>query len=204
MCATQNANRRTSVVGFLYDGTTFTKLKDGTNQATYALGINNSGVVVGAVGTLGSTNGFALIKGNYKTILFPGQYVYAFAYGINNLGEIVGFTTPAANQCPSTYKCGYAYKAGKSQNVDVPGALETAALGINDNGVIVGYYDVLGPSYYGFALRNGKYVSFGYPGAKFTFATGINAAGQIVGTYTLDLLTYHGFVTSPITDADFQ
>jgi uncharacterized membrane protein len=202
--ATQNANRRSSVVGFLYDGTTFTMLKDGQNQVTDALGINNAGAVVGAAGTLGSTNGFEFINGRYKVILFPGQHVSAFANGINNLGEIVGFTIPAADQCPGIYECGYAYKAGKFQNVDFPGALETAALGVNDNGIIVGWYGIAGPAYYGFAQKGGKYISFGYPGAMWTFALGINNSGQIVGTYSFDGIAYHGFVTSPITAADFE
>ena len=196
--ATQNANRRSSVVGFLYDGTTFTTLKDGQNQATDAMGISNSGTVVGGAGTLGSTNGFELINGKYKAIVFPGQYTYAFASGINTLGEIAAF------EIGGIYEHAYLYKNGKFRNLDFPGAQDTEALGINDNGIIVGSYAVAGGCVCGYALKNGKYLSFSYPGATVTSANSINLSGQIVGTYELGDGTWHGFVTSPITAADFE
>lgn len=193
--ATQNADQRRFVVAFLYDGATFTTFKDGNNQATYGQGINNAGIVVGRVGSLGATKGFELVNGRYKTINFPGQYIYGLANGINNHGLVVGFTDYDA----------YVYKSGKFRKTDFAGAQQTAAMGSNDNGVVVGWYNPIGTNeYHGFALKSGKYVSFSYPGAVWTFATGINKSGQIVGTYTSDKVVFHGFVTNPITAADFE
>jgi hypothetical protein len=196
--ATQNCDRRGTVVGYLYDGTTFTTLQDGGNTATYGYGINNSGIVVGEVGSLDYTRGFRLItNGQYRILHFPGIYINAFASGINNRGAIVG-TTISGNT-----NTAYIYQNGIFSNIDFPGAVQTEGLGINDHGIVVGWYALVGGCECAFALRNGKYTSFAYPGALFTAATGINKSGQIVGDYTFDFVFWHGFITSPITDADF-
>jgi probable HAF family extracellular repeat protein len=187
------------VYGFLYDGTTFTTLQDGSNTATYGLGINNAGWIVGGAGDIYATKAFRMLNGHYRTVRFPGQYVYGKAAGINNLGKIVGYTLDGS------YGYGYAIENGRIRNVDVPGAIMTLALGINDGGMIVGWYEK-GPPYafHGFAWMNGKYISLNFPGAVGTFASGINASGQIVGAYQLADSTYHGFITSPITPANFE
>jgi probable HAF family extracellular repeat protein len=180
------------VYGFLYDGTTFTTLQDGTDSNTAALGINNVGRVVGGAGSLYTTKAFQLIGSRYKSLTVPGQWIYVYGTGINNHGEIVGWTDTDGFECV----------AGKCQTFAVPGATQTEALGINGGGIVVGWYFSMGCNC-GFALKNGKYLSFTFPGAS-TEAFGINDSGQIVGAYTTDYETYHGFVTSPITADDFQ
>jgi uncharacterized membrane protein len=196
--ATQNADKRFKVFGFLYDGATFTKLRDSVDTATYAFGINNAGIVVGAAGSLGTTDAFEMRNNRYKMIHFPGQYIYGSAQGINSNGEIVGFDTLDA------LHHAYIYYQGRVKNIDFPGAVHTAALGVNDSGLVVGWYIVASGCACAFVTKNGKYISFSYPAAQFTAASGINSSGQIVGSYTLDNNSWHGFVTSPITDADFQ
>jgi probable HAF family extracellular repeat protein len=198
--ATQNAYERYSVVGFLYDGTTFTTLRDGGNAVTNVYGLNSAGTVVGSVGpNVNTWGGFEEKNGHYKPITFPGypqQCSYAYAEGINNLGQVVGTT-----YC-GIYIYGYVLAGGKFVSVQYPGTTETAALGINDLGTVVGWYGA-GQYFYAFASLHGKYVSFSYPGAVETFAYGINNSGQIVGGYTFDYQTYHGFVSSPITEGEF-
>ena len=93
----------------------------------------------------------------------------------------------------------FIYQNGKFQRIDFPGSSESEAWGVNDSGIIAGWYAISGGCVYGYALQNGNYVSFSYPGALGTFPTQVNASGQIVGQYTFDFLTYHGFVTSPVT-----
>jgi len=193
--ATQNADVRTTVTGFLYDGTTFTPFKNPNLPATYGLGINNDGVIVGEMGLLSTAKGFKLVNGRYRTIDFPGSYVYGAATGINNHGLIVGRTDDEK---------GYALKNGQFRDVGFPGVEFTGAFGVNDGGIVVGWYFMPGPLDYGFAQKNGKYVSFRYPGEKATFPTGISSTGQVVGAYTSDFISYHGFVTSPITAKDFD
>lgn len=193
--ATQLASQRSSVVGFVYDGTTFSALTDGNNQATYGQGINNVGTIVGRFGSLSFTKGFALANGVYKTVNFPGQYIYGIANAINNNGLVVGSADSDA----------YTYTNGKSRKIDVPGAQVTAATGVNDGGIIVGYYQPTNMNvYYGFVMLNRRMVSLKYPGALATFAFGINNGGQIVGAYTFDYIAYHGFVTTPVSPTALQ
>jgi len=182
--------------GFLYDGTTFTSVRDGSDTATVVYGINNSGVLVGGAGDPYTTKPFESLTGRFKTLDFPGTYVYGYACGINNFGQVVGFTDYDS----------YFYSRGISIKIDIPGAIKTQALGINDNGVAVGSYESCSSScaFHAYAQMNGKYVSFDYPGALGSFAVGINEAGQIVGQYELSDLTWHGFLSSPITAAAFD
>jgi probable HAF family extracellular repeat protein len=69
------------------------------------------------------------------------------------------------------------------------GTINTAALGINASGHIVGVY-LAGSGYNGFLYRGGTYIM------AETFANGINALGQIVGTCvekTAKSFKLHGF-----------
>ena len=75
-------------------------------------------------------------------------------------------------------------------SVDVPGASNTLATGINARGAIVGiYYDNAGNEH-GFLLENGNFFTVDVPGSLAgvsgvlqTEANGINARGDIVGDY---------------------
>jgi uncharacterized membrane protein len=182
-----------SVVGFLYDGTTFTSIQHGSDSATYVNGINNAGDVVGGTGTIYATKGFRMRDGQFKRLNVPGEFIYAYGHGINNLGQIAGWSDNDSFMC----------RQDNCQLFHFPGATKTEALGINDNGIIVGWYDMW-PFTNASARKNGKYMSFSYPGAAATVAYGINVSGQIVGAYTFDYEAWHGFVTSPIAAADFD
>lgn len=199
--ATQDASERYSVVGFLYDGTTFTTLQDGGDSVTNAYGLNNAGTVVGSAGpNVDTWGGYEEKTGHYKLIDFPGyqqQCPYADAAGINNTGQVVGFTSCGG------YMYGYLLAGTKFVSVQYPSSTVTAALGINDGGSVVGWYGK-GQYIYAFVSLHGKYISFSYPGALGTFAYGINRTGQIVGGYTFDYQTSYGFVSTPITDKAFD
>lgn len=179
--------------GFTFDGTSFTTLTDGSNTRTFVWGINNAGDMAGGAGSPYTTEAFVLHGGQFIPLNFPGSYTYAYATGVNNLLQVVGWADTHS----------YLYANGKFKNIDFPGANLTAAFSINDKGIIVGYYQ-MNAIVIAFAWKKGKFLSFSYPGAVETFAYGISQGGQIVGTYTLDYNTWHGFVTNPITEADFQ
>jgi uncharacterized membrane protein len=78
----------------------------------------------------------------------------------------------------------------KFVSVDVPGAANTLATGINARGAIVGiYYDSAGNSH-GFLRKDRNFLTVDVPGSLVgvsgtlqTEANGINAAGDIVGDY---------------------
>jgi len=181
-----------TTVGFSYDGSTYVSIRDGKQSTTITYAISSVGDIVGGAGGPYATKGFELHNGKFKTLNVPGTYSYVFASGINKIGTIVGWADYDAFTC----------RHGSCQIADYSGASWTANRGINDSGIIVGWYFLSGTGY-AFALRNGKYLSFTYPGAAGTFADAINASGQIVGQYTFDYQTFHGFVTNPITTTDF-
>jgi probable HAF family extracellular repeat protein len=180
------------VHGFSYDMQTFTTFDAPGQPQTYASGINNAGQVVGGAGFSGSlTRAFEVINGQFRLLRMPGQS--QFANGINSFGEVAGFVEGSATK-------GFAYKAGTVKPLVVPQSQQTLAWGVNDGGVLVGWYSASGKSN-GFALINEQYVTLGYPGAKGTWARGINGLGQVVGEYTFDFIAYHGFVTTSVTSA---
>src|SRR5205085_2168968 len=76
--------------------------------------------------------------------------------------------------------------------IDVPGAISTQALGINDAGLIVGNFSD-GTTVHGFLDAAGSFTTIDVPGASSTIANGINDAGQIVGFF-VDNSGEHGFV----------
>ncbi len=183
--------------GFLYDGVTFSSLKVGANSRTFLWGVDNAGDLAGGAGSANATRAFVKQGGNLKAVNFPGPYVYSYATGFNNLGQIVGWTSEGSTGDS------YLYSRGKFKKIDVSGAIQTVAFSINDNGLAVGYYqDASG--FPAFAFYKGKLLSFSYPGAVATGAYGVDGTGQVVGEYSLDFQTYHGFVTSPITSSDFE
>jgi uncharacterized membrane protein len=67
--------------------------------------------------------------------------------------------------------------------IDVPGAMNTNILGINNAGQMVGYYaeTTNGPAT-GFLFSGGNFSFFNYPGGDSTQAFGINDSGLICGT----------------------
>src|SRR5262249_48569483 len=163
--------------------TSFTTVKHGADSATYVNGINNSGTTVGGTGTIYTTKGFALQGSRFQFLNVPGDFVYVYGTGVNNVGTIVGWTEYDGFLC----------RRGRCQIFDYPGASTTEALGVNDAVVIVGWYNPSSSFSYAFVKKNGKYFSFSYPGATFTDASGINNLGQIVGAYTSDFRAWHGF-----------
>jgi probable HAF family extracellular repeat protein len=183
--------------GFLYDGTTFTPIKVGQNTRTMVWGVDSAGDLAGGAGSANSTRALVKQSGAFRPVNFPGPYSYAYATGINNFGQIVGWTAEGSAGDS------YLFANGKFKKIDVPGSTATTAFSINDSGLVVGYYQDVA-QFFSFAFYRGKFISFGYPGAVATSAYGVNNAGQVVGTYTFDYQTYHGFVTSPITSADFE
>ena len=101
--------------GFLYDGLTFTSLKVGANSRTFLWGVDNAGDLAGGAGTANATRAFVKQGGSLKALNFPGPYVYSYATGFNNLGQIVGWTSEG-----STGES-YLYENGKFKKIDVAG-----------------------------------------------------------------------------------
>jgi probable HAF family extracellular repeat protein len=71
---------------------------------------------------------------------------------------------------------------GTYTQIDYPGAIYTAAVGIDTAGDVSGFYQDQSGTYHGFILSGGTYTSIDYPGATWTELYGLNDIGQVVGT----------------------
>jgi hypothetical protein len=100
-----------------------------------ATGINDSQAVTGFYIDGGNvSHGFLLSAGTLTTLDFPGSTGTA-ALSLNNLGQVVGTYTDGGGVH------GFVWNKGTFQEVDDPnGAGETTLNGINDNGVLVGFW----------------------------------------------------------------
>jgi hypothetical protein len=101
-----------------------------------ATGINDSGAICGFyVDSKGVTRGFLLNLGNFHQVMYPGS-TSTSVLGINNSLEMVGTYTDAQG---NTH--GFTDKGGVYQTVDDPhGVGSTIVNGLNDAGVLVGFY----------------------------------------------------------------
>ena len=105
--------------------------------------------------------------------------------GINNVNQVVGSFADARTK-------GFIRAANGTFSPPLvePNdfGLETVAAGINDSGVVSGYFTGLTASFLGFFLSGNSYTEFVVPGAQDTFVTGLNNAGDFVG-YSSDAMT---------------
>ncbi|MBV8279249.1 MAG: hypothetical protein JO170_28850, partial [Verrucomicrobia bacterium] len=95
---------------------------------------------------------------------------------------------------------GFLWSAGKLMTLSVPGAAITEALGLNNLGQVVGFYqDASSSNPQGFIYSGGVFRTVNDPGAIQTTINGINNFGQIVGFALVgDQTSTVGFVGSPI------
>jgi probable HAF family extracellular repeat protein len=198
--------------GFEYSGGVYTPVNVPGAVQTRAIGINDSGDIVGSYVTpSGSVFGYADIGGVFTTIsppsaiTAPGAGGSTLVTGINNDGEIVGYYENQSDQ-----GLGFTYVNGVYSDiqVDVPGATYSGVLGVNDAGTVVGFYGTTSGSELPFLEANGVYTLLDIPGqANDTFvnATGINNSGTIVGDFDRPNGELEGFIAVPIkTLADLQ
>jgi probable HAF family extracellular repeat protein len=163
--------------------------------ATHARGINSAGQIVGYIdGANGSSQGFILSNGIYSPLDDPLGTQGTFPSGINSTGQIVGTYQNAGGASHGSH--GFLYSGGGYLTLDHPLALPgtTHALGINDAGEVVGYYDTNSPvqpfpAVHGFLYSGGTYYTLDDPSASpppggGTVAYSINNAGQVLGRYS--------------------
>jgi len=128
----------------------------------------------------------------YTTIDDPSATNGTYAFGINDLGQIVGYYTDLSN-----YVHSFLYSGGIYTTIDDPSATNgTYADSINASGQITGgYRDDSGG--HGFLYSGGIYTTIDDPSAiNGTYADGINASGQITGLYYDGSWGPHGFLYS--------
>jgi len=158
------------------------------------LGINDSGVIAGynGSGVPGHPNqGYTTTTAgtNFTPENFPGS-VQTQVVGINNNGTTVGFYAPTNNGSDANF--GFYNKTPGSYTAVVnPLTTSTPStnqlLGINDNGVAVGFYnDANGNSHgYKYNLNTGKFTAVVDPAAAAASLTAaaIDDAGDVAGFF---------------------
>ena len=151
-------------------------------DATYALGINPAGDIVGAFEDASGYHGFVFRNGNFSSFDYPDA-TWTEPRGISPQGDVVGMYGLSDNTVH-----GFLLRDGVLSNIDVPAQPNTMPIKISPNGTIVGCYHVSTPAgatilntMYGFTRSaNGAVTSFPL---ERTMHNGVNASGDIAGIY---------------------
>ena len=175
------------------------------NDSTSVSAVNNSGQVVGSCSDNQRNNAFVRDKnGNIILLNYPDSDG-TVAFGINDLGHVVGqYWGFLFGEALQRFH-GFVWKDGVYTTIDAPfsGAMFSSLWGINAAGQIIGTYLHHSPestdindydSEVAFLYDNGNFTPLDFPGAKLPFCCGattfpmdINNLGQVVGrTYDSD------------------
>ena len=112
------------------------KLGDPNAPYTVVNGVNDAGTIVGSFGDKDGRHGFILTDG-ISTTITCGNPSLAYAYGINNAGDVVGEYYTGPNDSVTS---GFLWSNGTCTTINYPGSPTTSISGINDAGMIVGNY----------------------------------------------------------------
>ncbi len=189
--------------GFVYDGVSYTAVNCIPGNSLL-WGVNDTGLAVGS-DLSGLNGGFVYdIAGMSCTPIKvsdpdPNIQNTTQPFDINNAGVIVG----RFGFYPS--KRGFIYDGSTYAYLDVPGALQTYPSGINDLGMVAGYYeDGTTTKRYGFVFDGTTYTTIDIPGADLVSAYRINNSGQVFGYYEDAAGVPYGFMMDGATIATFD
>jgi probable HAF family extracellular repeat protein len=131
--------------GYLWTGGRFTTIDGPAGTGATLTNLNDRGQLIGVYGDPtdpGTLGGFVLSRGRYATF-DPDDNALTVPLGINNRGEIAGYTAARFGATEDADAHGFVLRKGAGgpiTRIDVPGALGTGAIGIDDRGRIVGVY----------------------------------------------------------------
>ena len=109
--------------------------------------------------------------------------------GINNSGTVAGDYVISDGTLHSFFLSGDTFT-----EYNVPGAVSTSVLGINDPGVFTGAFDPDGSGIFqAFVSVDGTLTPFSVPGAAGTFAYEINNSEELTVGYYIDGVILHGY-----------
>jgi hypothetical protein len=166
----------------------------GTGNSTLPQKINERGDVVGEfIDSNGVTRGFVRFSdGSFSApIVDPNDTVgFTEGRGINNSRTVCGDYVGSDGNSH-----GFFLSGGTFTEYDVPGAVSTAVLGINDVADFAGAFDPDGSGILqGFVSLGGTITSFSVPGAISTLAYEINNSKQLTVGYYIDASgVLHGY-----------
>jgi uncharacterized membrane protein len=166
----------------------------GAGNSTLPQKINERGDIVGEfIDSNGVTRGFVRFSdGSFSDpIVDPNDTVgFTEGRGINNQRTVVGDYAASDGTIHSFLLSGSTFT-----EYDVPGAVQTNLLSINEPGDLTGGFDPDGSGVFqGFIDRRGTITSFAVPGAISTFAYEINNSKHLVVGYYIDAAgILHGY-----------
>ena len=155
----------------------FTTIDVPGSTRTEVIGINNNGTMVGAYNSGGKDIGF-IYDGSTFTDFSIGTYKTRI-YDINDDGTFVGFYM----RHDGAYY-GYQSDGVNTSTLNVQDSKYSTALGINNNGDIVGYYQDIGDNHHGYIYHAaaGVYDAIDVHSYN-TYAVDISNAGRVAGYY---------------------
>jgi probable HAF family extracellular repeat protein len=175
----------------LWSNGIFTNLGTLGGTDSYAMAINNAGVIVGGASTSGEQlHAFVYDSGGMSDLGVLNGGTWSSAYAIADNGGIVGYSDIGTGHFRA-FRYG-----GSLQNLGTLGGSDSYGMGINNTGTVVGgstttsgylhaYVDALGSSM----------VDLGTLGGSSSFAYGVNASGSVVGSsFTWSNAATHAFV----------
>jgi PEP-CTERM motif len=185
----------------------FTRLNvPGADGGTQVIGISNgaSPASVGFYIKAGVTHGFANTGGQggtFTTLDAPG-FAFTQLLGINHNGNTAaGYWTTdpagATGQIAGTVSPMFNGATFTNINHLLPANTNSQATGVNDLGIVSGFYQEgpnTSPVFTAFFDQFGSITSFKVPGSVSTQALGINDQGWIVGDYTVANGDMFGFL----------
>jgi hypothetical protein len=187
-----------------------------------ALGINDAGTIVGQYTNAAALSpGFIRSGSTYITINAPAGPDVVNAQGVNLSGVVAGFYLGndgndhgfLANSSGASGNSVTGMAVADPAIPNVPGEpgatfVFSQLLGINDSGIVAGYYGDSTISQHGFLYdtHTRQYTFLDDPDAAFsngvqmTQITGINNSGQLSGFYSDANGVLHGFIATPVPE----
>ena len=171
--------------GFFFDGHTYTQFDLPGSDNTYITGVNDAGDFCGYGSTMeGFNTGFVSIGGVVTTFSGPTDNTIS-PLAINNLDQIVGYYGDPIN-AKGFYR---AADGTLTYPISYPISKYTTLTGINDAGLMVGWYTDVGLTTHGLVVQNfTTFTSYEHPDATnhLTYFGGVNNSNQINGFYQVD------------------
>lgn len=152
----------------------------GSNSATYAYDINESGQIVGQTQTPQGDHAFLYSNGSMQDLGTLGGD-FSIANAINDSGQIVGYSHLSSNPSQDGYHA-FLHNGVDMLDLGTLGGKFSIAHDINNSGVVVGYAERAGTSdisrgfvYDGVSMQDAG----GLTGTGSVIAVGVNGSGQI-------------------------
>jgi len=189
--------------------TSFTTENFPNSMMTQVIGISNSLTTDGFyVDNSGLTHGFfRTSNGRFTTVDYPGAQIatsFNQLLSQNDNYQAAGYYSNSINNTTPDIPYTYDEVGGVFHVITIPGAVGGAqATGINNSGVICGFYIDSNNVNHGWIIFNGVFMPLNIPGSTFTQALGLNNRGKVVGAFTDAGGQTHGFVYS-IGTASYQ